>query len=129
VSEVAPTVTVTVTCVAWAAQAPPNIDFYVLLDNSPSMALPATTAGITKMQSLTTQEESPGGCAFACHHVSTNANTDTKGNPCVDGTMPTLSAPRPRRQKATPIARPSTADRSIITSSPATTASRFVWTN
>ncbi len=25
-----------------SAQAPPNIDFYVLLDNSPSMALPAT---------------------------------------------------------------------------------------
>ncbi len=42
-----------------SAQAPPNIDFYVLLDNSPSMALPATPAGITKMQSLTTQEESP----------------------------------------------------------------------
>ncbi len=36
-----------------SAQAPPNIDFYVLLDNSPSMALPATQAGITQMQSLT----------------------------------------------------------------------------
>ena len=33
-----------------SAQMPPNIDFYVLLDNSPSMALPATTAGITQMQ-------------------------------------------------------------------------------
>ena len=82
-----------------SAQAPPNIDFYVLLDNSPSMALPATPAGITKMQSLTTQEESPGGCAFACHHVSTNANSDTKGNPCVDGTAPTLSAPPPSTSK------------------------------
>ena len=51
-----------------SAQAPPNIDFYVLLDNSPSMALPATPAGITQMQSLTTQEET-GGCAFACHHA------------------------------------------------------------
>ena len=77
-----------------SAQAPPNIDFYVLLDNSPSMVLPSTQAGITKMQSLTTQEET-GGCAFACHHVSTNANADTKGNPCVDGTAPTLSAPPP----------------------------------
>ena len=37
-----------------SAQAPPNIDFYVLLDNSPSMALPSTPAGITKMESLTT---------------------------------------------------------------------------
>jgi hypothetical protein len=81
-----------------SAQAPPNMDFYVLLDNSPSMALPATAAGITKMESLTTQEET-GGCAFACHHVSTNANTDTKGNPCVDGTTPTLSAPPPSTSK------------------------------
>jgi Flp pilus assembly protein TadG len=81
-----------------SAQAPPNIDFYVLLDNSPSMALPATTAGITKMESLTTQEET-GGCAFACHHGSTNANSDTKGNPCVDGTTPTLSAPPPSTSK------------------------------
>ena len=30
-----------------SAQTPPNIDLYVLLDNSPSMALPATDAGIT----------------------------------------------------------------------------------
>jgi Flp pilus assembly protein TadG len=82
-----------------SAQAPPNIDFYVLLDNSPSMALPATPAGITKMQSLTTQEESPGGCAFACHHVHTNANSDTAGNPCTDGTTPTLSAPPPSTSK------------------------------
>jgi Flp pilus assembly protein TadG len=82
-----------------SAQAPPNIDFYVLLDNSPSMVLPATPGGITQMQSLTTQEESPGGCAFACHHTSTNANSDTKGNPCVDGTSPTLSAPPPSTSK------------------------------
>ncbi len=81
-----------------SATAPPNIDFYVLLDNSPSMVLPATTAGITKMQSLTTQEET-GGCAFACHHASTNTNSDTKGNPCVDGTTPTLSAPPPSTSK------------------------------
>ena len=81
-----------------SAQAPPNIDFYVLLDNSPSMALPATPAGITQMESLTTQEET-GGCAFACHHASTNANSDTKGNPCVDGTTPTLSSPPPSTSK------------------------------
>ena len=40
-----------------SAQAPPNIDFYVLLDNSPSMALPATQAGITQMQNLTTKAD------------------------------------------------------------------------
>jgi Flp pilus assembly protein TadG len=81
-----------------SAQAPPNIDFYVLLDNSPSMALPSTVAGITKMESLTTSEET-GGCAFACHHVHTNANSDTAGNPCTDGTTPTLSSPPPSTAK------------------------------
>jgi Flp pilus assembly protein TadG len=75
-----------------SAQAPPNIDFYVLLDNSPSMALPATQAGITQMQNLTTKEIS-GGCAFACHQAGTNANSDTAGNPCTDGTNPTLNSP------------------------------------
>jgi len=82
-----------------SAQVPPNIDFYVLLDNSPSMALPATQAGITLMQSLTTNETKAqgagnGGCAFACHEASTN-NTDTAGNPCADGTSPTLSSAPP----------------------------------
>jgi Flp pilus assembly protein TadG len=77
-----------------SAQAPPNIDFYVLLDNSPSMALPATQAGITQMENLTTKQIS-GGCAFACHQAGTNANSDTAGNPCTDGTTPTLNAPPP----------------------------------
>jgi Flp pilus assembly protein TadG len=81
-----------------SAQAPPNMDFYVLLDNSPSMALPATTAGITQMESLTASEET-GGCAFACHHAHTNANSDTAGNPCTDGTTPTLSSPPPSTAK------------------------------
>jgi Flp pilus assembly protein TadG len=81
-----------------SAQAPPNIDFYVLLDNSPSMALPATTDGITKMESLTKSEET-GGCAFACHQAHTNANSDTAGNPCADGTAPTLNAPPPSTTK------------------------------
>jgi Flp pilus assembly protein TadG len=52
----------------------PNIDFYLMLDDSPSMALPATSAGIAQMEGLTQQECDPGpfggahcGCAFACH--------------------------------------------------------------
>jgi hypothetical protein len=36
-----------------------NIDFYLLLDNSPSMELPATQAGVDTMNAT--------GCAFACH--------------------------------------------------------------
>jgi Flp pilus assembly protein TadG len=41
----------------------PNVDFYVMLDTSPSMALPATTLGIVTMTDKT------GGCAFACHQT------------------------------------------------------------
>ena len=74
-----------------SAQIPPNIDFYVLLDNSPSMALPATQAGITQMENLTPKQDSGHSCAFACHQASTG-NGDTVGNPCADGTAPTLSS-------------------------------------
>jgi Flp pilus assembly protein TadG len=77
-----------------SAQVPPNIDFYVLLDNSPSMSLPATQAGITQMENLT-KKQITGGCAFACHQASTNASSDTEGNACTDGTTPSLNAPPP----------------------------------
>ena len=56
-----------------------NIDFYLLLDNSPSMALPATQAGINSMLGLTSQQDGGNGCAFACHQASTG-NGDTTGN-------------------------------------------------
>jgi Flp pilus assembly protein TadG len=81
-----------------------NINFYLLLDNSPSMALPATVAGITDMENLTPQQ---GGCAFACHQGSTN-NGDTEGNSCAKTsgstttyTTPTLSSPPPSKSKGT----------------------------
>ena len=48
---------------------PPNIDFYLLLDNSPSMAVAATTAGINTMVANT-----PDKCAFACHESDTSPN-------------------------------------------------------
>jgi Flp pilus assembly protein TadG len=54
----------------------PNIDFYLLLDNSPSMAIAATTAGINTMVSHTAAQ---GGCAFACHE--SNPAADNLGNP------------------------------------------------
>jgi Flp pilus assembly protein TadG len=47
----------------------PNIDFYLLLDNSPSMAIAATTAGINTMVSNTTDQ-----CAFACHESDKSPN-------------------------------------------------------
>jgi Flp pilus assembly protein TadG len=54
----------------------PNIDFYLLLDNSPSMNIAATTSGINTMVANTTTQ---GGCAFACHE--TNPAADNLGNP------------------------------------------------
>ncbi len=51
------------------ATVPPNIDFYLLLDNSPSMAVAATTAGINTMVAHT-----PDQCAFACHESDTSPN-------------------------------------------------------
>jgi hypothetical protein len=55
----------------------PNIDFYVLLDDSPSMEIAATQANIDTMVANTSQQ---GGCAFACHESNPTAN-DVKGNP------------------------------------------------
>ncbi|QBM76281.1 hypothetical protein E2E30_11210 [Sphingomonas sp. AAP5] len=55
----ATTLTVRGTATANAAQ-PPNVDFYLAMDNSPSMLLPATSDGISKIQKVT-------GCAFSCH--------------------------------------------------------------
>ena len=75
-------------CVTAHSEVPPNIDFYLLLDNSPSMSLPADASGLAAMQDLTLDQQS-GGCAFACHQASTN-NSDTAGNTCADGTTPTL---------------------------------------
>ncbi|WP_407524799.1 pilus assembly protein TadG-related protein [Methylobacterium oryzisoli] len=51
------------------AQSPAPVyrDFYLLLDNSPSMGLAATQADITKMEKNT-------GCAFACHDLSSKGN-------------------------------------------------------
>ncbi len=55
----------------------PNIDFYILLDTSPSMGIPSSQAGIDAMVQATQQQ---GGCAFACHETNPTAG-DVKGNP------------------------------------------------
>lgn len=55
---------------ATAASAVPSyIDFYLLLDNSPSMGVAATPSDITKMVNATTDK-----CAFACHDQSDTNN-------------------------------------------------------
>ncbi len=73
------TLAVSGTAVATAGLSTPNIDFYLLLDNSPSMALPASAAGISTLSALTT-----GGCAFACHEANANSS-DIASNPVVNG--------------------------------------------
>lgn len=52
-----------------AATLPTYIDFYLLLDNTPSMGVAATPAGIQTMVSNTSDQ-----CAFACHDMSTTPN-------------------------------------------------------
>jgi Flp pilus assembly protein TadG len=54
----------------------PNVNFYLLLDNSPSMDIAATTSGINTMVANT---QAQGGCAFACHEA--NPKADNLGNP------------------------------------------------
>jgi Flp pilus assembly protein TadG len=54
----------------------PNIDFYMLLDTSPSMEIAATTSGINTMVANTAPQ---GGCAFGCHE--THPSSDNLGNP------------------------------------------------
>ena len=52
----------------------PNIDFYVMLDTSGSMAFPSTSDGITLLRSKT------GGCAFACHSTNDATAKNKAGN-------------------------------------------------
>jgi Flp pilus assembly protein TadG len=47
----------------------PNIDFYLLLDNSPSMAIGATTTDINTLVANT-----PDQCGFGCHESDTSPN-------------------------------------------------------
>ena len=70
------TMTITGQAVANAAQ-PPNINFYVMLDNSASMLLPTTSAGISALETV-----SPNTCAFSCHINSIVYGTirDSAGN-------------------------------------------------
>jgi Flp pilus assembly protein TadG len=60
----------TVSGTSTAASATPTyIDFYLLLDNTPSMGVGATPADVTTMVNNT-----PDQCAFACHDLSAAPN-------------------------------------------------------
>lgn len=56
------------------AQYPKYVDFYLLLDNSPSMGLAATTNDISNLQAAA------GGCAFACHQHTFDGNGKITGD-------------------------------------------------
>jgi Flp pilus assembly protein TadG len=63
-------------------QSAPNINFYLLLDDSPSMAIGATSSDITTLIANTQQQVDPStgfkGCGFACHE--SNPAADNLGN-------------------------------------------------
>jgi Flp pilus assembly protein TadG len=65
-------------CSTSASSVAPNIDFYLLLDSSPSMAIAATSAGIATMVANTSSQ---GGCAFACHETNPSGENPALGNP------------------------------------------------
>jgi Flp pilus assembly protein TadG len=70
-----PTITISGSSTAQAGLTT-NINFYLLLDNSPSMNIAATSAGIQTMVNNTSAQ---GGCAFACHE--SHPSSDNLGNP------------------------------------------------
>ncbi|MGY8679863.1 pilus assembly protein TadG-related protein [Bradyrhizobium sp. UFLA05-153] len=58
------------------ASSAPNMNFYLLLDDSPSMAIAATSSAITAMIAATSSQPSASkSCAFACHE--TNPSKDS----------------------------------------------------
>ncbi|AYD01105.1 membrane protein [Neorhizobium sp. NCHU2750] len=72
---------ITVSNVATAQyQTPSFLDFYMLLDNTPSMGVGATPDDIKKLVAATVKgtdgKGKDGSCAFACHIVSTTGVVD-----------------------------------------------------
>ncbi|MGO9006153.1 MAG: TadE/TadG family type IV pilus assembly protein [Beijerinckiaceae bacterium] len=65
-------------CSTASASSSPNINFWLLLDDSPSMAIAGTPAGITTMVNNTSAQ---GGCAFACHETNPSGENPALGNP------------------------------------------------
>lgn len=68
-----------------SASGAPNINFYLLLDDSPSMGIAATSNDINKMTTATASQPSGSrNCAFACHEShpekDSGANSSTKDN-------------------------------------------------
>lgn len=72
---------ITVGASAQVTKRSPNIDFYLLLDSSPSMAIGATQADINALMAATkTTQDSPNGCGFGCHETA-RTDSELSGNP------------------------------------------------
>lgn len=58
------------------------MDFYMLLDNTPSMGVGATPADVDSLIKATKRVSDPGSrnCAFACHIVAENGDVDKTSN-------------------------------------------------
>ncbi|MFZ5739987.1 MAG: TadE/TadG family type IV pilus assembly protein [Pseudomonadota bacterium] len=56
------------------ASMPKYIDFYLLLDNSPSMGVGATPTDVAAMVAATANKSSDDHCAFACHDLNNSNN-------------------------------------------------------
>ena len=68
-----------------SASGAPNINFYLLLDDSPSMGIAATATDISNMITATANQPSVSkNCAFACHEANpqkdSGASSSTKDN-------------------------------------------------
>jgi Flp pilus assembly protein TadG len=60
---------------------PPNINFYLMLDSSPSMALAASSTGMQQLITATKNANGGSGCAFACYEYQPSVdNSSGKDN-------------------------------------------------
>jgi Flp pilus assembly protein TadG len=66
------------------AAAAPNMNFYLLMDDSPSMAIGATTTDISNLITATAPAKQPAAssqnCGFACHETNIAHDGGTKDN-------------------------------------------------
>jgi Flp pilus assembly protein TadG len=65
-----------------SASGAPNINFYLLLDDSPSMAIAANQNDINTLMAATkNNQDTPNGCGFACHQTNVAATSSPKAAP------------------------------------------------
>jgi Flp pilus assembly protein TadG len=66
------------------AAAAPNMNFYLLMDDSPSMAIGATTTDISNLIAATAPSKQPASssqnCGFACHETNIGHDGGTQDN-------------------------------------------------